>query len=171
MDDLRLEVELKVVVKPVNPKLGATQRGPYERNMFVVLQKASSLYVGDKTDIATMAADALKPLTRQWALSSSEPPQIIVEAPDTITTTAANINAKVHDHGVSTAVTCEYGTTKDLGSSQTATESPLSGDAWTDTNMPLTGLSAGTTYYYRIKAVSGGVTVYSELKSFTTASS
>ena len=168
MDDLRLEVEIKVVVKPVHPKVGKTIRVPYERNLFVVTQKSSSLYVGDKTDVATLAANALKPLSRQWVLSASEPPQISVEAPDTIATTTANVNAKVHDHGVSTVVTCEYGTTKDLGSSLAATESPLSGDAWTDTNMPLTGLTTKTQYYYRVKAVSGGVTVYSELQTFTT---
>jgi phosphodiesterase/alkaline phosphatase D-like protein len=168
MDDFKLNIEVKVTVKPVNPKLGTTQRGPYERNLFVVSESKNSHYVGAKTDVATLVANAIKVISREWDLASGEPPIVNTKTVDNILDTSANVNAGVDDQGVSTVVTCEYGITKDLGSSTAATESPLTGDAMTDVNIPLTGLTASSQYYYRIKAVSTAGTIYSELKTFIT---
>lgn len=168
MNDYILDIEVKVTVKPVNPKTGTTQRGPYERNLFVVQQSLKKHYVGDKTDVAAMVANALEPIGRQWPLGT-EPPEVTGVAPVTpVSTTAFTVNGTVHDHNQSTVVTCEYGTTTALGSSQAATESPISGDSNQTVTMPLTSLTADTKYYYRIKAVGGGQTRYSELRAYTT---
>jgi hypothetical protein len=168
MDDFKLNIEVKVTVKPVNPKTGDTQRGPYERNLFVVRESQDAHYVGAKADIAALVADAVPVISRLWALGDDEPPEVSSQAVATKATTTATVPGIVHDHGVSTVVTAEYGVTKALGSSQAATQSPLSGDAATPVTCLLTGLTAGTKYYYRIKAVSAGATVYSELRAFTT---
>ncbi|MDA3806313.1 MAG: hypothetical protein PF440_00225 [Thiomicrorhabdus sp.] len=138
------------------------------RNMFVVRESQNSHYVGAKTDVATLAANAVKVISREWDLASGEPPTVYANAASLILDTTATVTGVVDDQGVSTAVTCEYGITAALGTSQAADESPLSGDAATAVTCPLTGLSASTKYYYRIKAVSTAGTLYSELKAFST---
>jgi len=171
MQDFVLDVQVKVIAKPVNPKTGTQKRGPYERNMFVITDSSKAKYVGAKTDIATLAANAAKVLNRQWALSSNDPAQVRAFTPTTFAATTATFIGQVHSHGVSTVVTFEYGTTKDLGTSVAAAESPSTTDSWIDVSKDVTGLTAGTQYYYRVKGVSGGVTVYSELRTFITPSS
>ncbi|RLD59834.1 MAG: hypothetical protein DRI97_00095 [Bacteroidetes bacterium] len=168
MQDFKLDIVVKVTAKPVNPKVGTTQRGPYERNLFVVSETKKVHYVGDKADIAGFVADAIPVIARQWELSASEPPEVTAQAVVTVATTTATVPGIVDDQGVSTVVTAEYGVTEELGSSQAATQSPLSGDAPTAVTCLLTGLTAGTQYYYRIKALSAAGTIFSELKTFTT---
>jgi len=169
MDDFKLNIEVRVTVKPVNLKLGTTQRGPYERNLFVVRESKTSHYVGAKTDVATLAVNAVKVMSRQWALASGEPPTVSANAATLILDTIATVTGLVDANSVSTAITCEYGTTAALGSSTAATESPLSGAAAATVTCPLTGLTASTKYYYRLKVVSTAGTLYSELRAFTTA--
>lgn len=98
MNDFILDIEVKVTAKPVNAKVGTTQRGPYERNLFVVRESVKKSYTGYKGDIATMVANAVKPLSRQWVLSEDTPPVInYVAAPSDVLTTTATLNANVTD--------------------------------------------------------------------------
>lgn len=169
MGDFKLDIEVKVTVKPVNPKTGDTQRGPWERNLFVVSEKLSKMYYnGAKGDIATMVTNAIKPITVQQPLGTVPPEVTSVGAETPVSATAFTVNGTVHDHNQSTVVTCEYGTTDALGSSQAASQSPISGDSDQAVTMALTGLTASTKYYYRIKAVGGGQTRWSQLKAYTT---
>ena len=168
--DFVLITEVKITAKPVTPKTGLTQRGPYERNQFVATESVKSFYYGDKGDIATLASNAVLVPSRQWALSSNDPAQGYAIEPINTGSTSALLRGMVHDHGVSTVVTFEYGTTTALGTSATATQSPLSGDAYTLVSKAVSGLTEGTQYYYRVKMVSGGVTVYSAVKSFVAGS-
>jgi hypothetical protein len=168
MDDFKLDIEVKVTVKPVSPKTGTTQRGPYERNLFVVQQSLKKHYVGAKTDVAAMVVDALAVLGVQQPLGTLPPEVLSVQAETPVSSTAFTTNAVCHDHNQSTTVTCEYGTTPALGSSQAATQSPISGDSAQAVTCALTGLTAETKYYYRIKVSAGGEDRYSELKAYTT---
>ena len=170
MQDFKLDIEVKVTVKPVSPKLGLTQRGPYERNLFVVQESKKVHYVGDKADVATLVADAMSVATQEFLQGDEMPKIVAVAAEDTITTVAANLNATIDNQGVSTAFSADYGLTPALGSNQAGTSTPdaSADDSDTAIVIPLSGLTAGKQYYYRIKIVSATGTVYSELKSFQT---
>ena len=168
MQDFILEAEVKITAKPVHPKTGLRFRGPYERNLFVTRETSKTLFVGTKANIATMVENAIKPISRQWALDSNDPPQVLAQVPSEIYDESAVLAGKVHDHGVSTVVTFEFGTDPNDLTGEAAAESPLSGDAWTDVSLDKSSLEAGTQYYYRVKAVSDGATVYSNLVSFET---
>lgn len=168
MKDFILEVEVKVTKKQVTPKTGTTQRGPYEKNAGTIIERRKAHFFGTSAEIATLAASAANSIGRSWPLDPDEPAQATAKVPTVLAATTATLIGEVHDHGVSTVVTFEMGTTPLLGTSTTAAESPLSGDAWTDVSDDVTGLTAETQYYMRVKAVSSGVTVYSPIITFTT---
>lgn len=171
MADFILDVEVKVTAKPVNPKTGTSRRGPYERNLFVVREsKKVGHYNVAKSAVATLVANGMAAVAQQQALGNLPPKVVGILPMGTIAATTAQVNATGDNQGVSTAPTCEYGTTEALGSSQASTVTPDASADGTDTDyvFNLTGLTAETKYYYRIKLVSVDGTVYSELKSFTT---
>lgn len=79
---------------------------------------------------------------------------------------ACEVNAK----GFSTAVKLQYGTDSAFGSytEVTPTPSTVTGSSWTACSKTVTGLTAGTTYYYRFVATSSIGTVYGSGGGFTT---
>ena len=171
MDDFKLDIEVKVTVKPVSPKVGTTKRGPYERNLFVVRESKKVHYVGDKADVAGFVAAAVNVASQEF-LEGLEMPKILsVDPLDTLAATAVNLNATGDNIGVSCAHSVDYGVTTALGSNQagTAPQPDVSNES-TDTAyvFALTGLTASTQYYYRVKMITATGTVYSELKTFTT---
>ena len=170
MEDFKLDIEVKVTVKPVSPKVGLTQRGPYERNLFVVQESKKVHYVGAKADVATLVANAMTVASKEYLQGLQMPKIVAVAAESTITAAAANLNATIDNQGVSTAFSADYGLTPALGSNQAGTSTPDASANGTDVAIvvPLSGLTANTQYYYRIKIVSATGTVYSELKSFKT---
>jgi len=251
MHDFILDIEVKVTAKPVNAKVGTTQRGPYERNLFVVRESVKTAFSGNKGDIALMVADAVKPISRQWPLGVTPPTINTISGASPLAATTATINANVTDGAVAvasgdlsldvvatagtitrasgsflddgfrpgmtidttgftnagnnsdfiidtvtdlvitvvdntgmvnetgggnenvdattTGVFIEYGSAKDvLDTVVQADESPLSGLTATDVDFSLTGLTAETQYYYRVAIVAGGLTVRSQMKTFTT---
>ena len=168
-NDFILTVEAKIIAKPVTPKTGLGARGPFERNLFVVKDSVKVFYYGTKASLATYVANALKAMSRQWGLLVAEPAQGYTLPATSITSTTVTLNGMVHSHAVSTAVTFEYGTTPALGTSVAAAESPFSTDAYTAMTLARTGLSASTQYYYRLKMISAGVTIWSDLATFKTA--
>lgn len=173
MQDFKLDIEVKVTAKPVNPKVGTTQRGPYERNLFVVHGSRKIHYVGEKADIATLVDNAVTIASKEF-LQGLEMPRIVQVLPyDTLAATSVNLNANIDNQGVSTAFSVDYGTTPALGSNQVGAASPdtSADDADQDVVVALSGLTAETQYYYRFKIVSATGTHYSELKTFTTPAS
>ena len=84
------------------------------------------------------------------------------------TATGATLNATVNANMVSTAVTFEYGTTTSYGQTVNASQSPVTGNAITNVSANLTGLTAGTTYHFRVKAVNSVGTTYGSDMTFTT---
>ena len=85
-----------------------------------------------------------------------------------VTTTSATINGSVNPNYLSTVITFEYGTTTSYGSTATATQSPATGNTVTNVSADITGLSAGTVYHLRVKAVNSLGTTYSSDVTFTT---
>jgi uncharacterized protein (TIGR02145 family) len=85
-----------------------------------------------------------------------------------VTATGATLNGSVNANYLSTVVTFEYGTTASYGSNITATQSPIIGNSVTNVSVDISGLTAGTAYHFRIKAVNSLGTSYSNDLTFTT---
>lgn len=85
-----------------------------------------------------------------------------------INTTTATLNGTVNANYLSTIVTFEYGTTTSYGSTATSSQSPVTGNSNTNVSADITGLTAGTLYHYRLKAVNSLGTTYSNDITFTT---
>jgi uncharacterized protein (TIGR02145 family) len=96
------------------------------------------------------------------------PPNAATTLPSLITTVRANLNGIVNAKNNSTVVTFEYGLTMGYGSLKTADQSPVTGNSDTPVSATLTGLTPGTTYHYRIKAVSSQGTTYGDDVQFST---
>lgn len=169
--DLKLEVEVRVVVKPTNPTLGQEGVGPAERSMNIVKSKESVVYVGETADLTTMVANAMKAVTRKWQMLVAQPPECRTAPASSIAAITATLNGSVHPHGVSgTTIEFLWGTTRDPATSQAVVSgSPSALDAWTAFTGSLTGLTTKTRYFYRIKSVGTGGTILGPLQSFVTA--
>jgi uncharacterized protein (TIGR02145 family) len=85
-----------------------------------------------------------------------------------VNVTAATLNGFINDNHLSTVVTFEYGVTTSYGNTATATQSPVTGNTITNVSADITGLTAGTTYHYRVKAVNSLGTTYGNDMTFTT---
>lgn len=168
MQDFILEAEVKITAKPVAPKTGLKLRGPYERNLFVVREASKSHFYGTKANIATMVANAIKPISRQWSLLASAPARVLALPPSAIYDEGADLEGRVHDGDVSTAVAFMFGTDPDNLSATAADETPVTGDEWHVATLEVDDLLPETQYYYRVRAVSAGGTIYSNLMSFQT---
>jgi uncharacterized protein (TIGR02145 family) len=88
-----------------------------------------------------------------------------------ITTITAQINGLVNANYLSTTITFEYGTTTSYGNIVTASQSPITGTTSTNVNANISGLIAGSTYHFRIKAVNSVGISYGNDLSFTTVPS
>jgi Concanavalin A-like lectin/glucanases superfamily len=97
-------------------------------------------------------------------------PSGVTEPVTNISTTGATLNGIVNANYLSTAVTFEYGPTTNYGSTITASKSPLTGDTVTSVSVSITGLTLGTTYHFRVKAVNELGTTYGADMSFSSLS-
>jgi uncharacterized protein (TIGR02145 family) len=87
-----------------------------------------------------------------------------------ITNNTAILNGTVSANNLPTVVTFEYGQTTSYGQSVTVAQSPVSGNTVTNISEPITGLSLGTTYHFRLKAINTSGTAYGADLSFNTTS-
>ena len=111
--------------------------------------------IGNNTVSFSFAVIATAPVTSTVAASN-------------IATTAATLNAMVSSNYAATTVTFEYGTTTGYGTSVIANPSTVNSDSPTSVSAPLIGLTANTTYNYRVKAVNAIGTTYGSNMTFTT---
>jgi len=96
-------------------------------------------------------------------------PSVIIQLPTNVSTSAATLNGSVNPNYLATSITFEYGTSTNYGSTIPAAQSPISGQIISTVSAVISGLSAGTTYYFRIKAENSLGTVFSEPMSFKTS--
>lgn len=99
-------------------------------------------------------------------------PTVTTDAASSIAKTGATLNGTIATGGsTDTTVTFTYSTNSLLSSGNTtvtAIESPLASNG--TVTFPLTGLTASTTYYYRVTATNANSTVNGSIVNFTTAS-
>jgi hypothetical protein len=81
---------------------------------------------------------------------------------------SATLNGSVNPHGSSTTVYFQYGTTTSYGS--TTTSQSRNGNAAERVTANINGLSASTTYHFRIMAHNSAGTSYGSDRTFTTLS-
>ena len=86
-------------------------------------------------------------------------PTVVTEKASSIAQTMASLNATVNPNGGSVSdCKLEYGTSPSYGSSVTCTPSPGSGGSAVAVSAAVTGLSANTTYHFRVVATNAGGT-------------
>ncbi|NUO10388.1 MAG: SBBP repeat-containing protein [Candidatus Brocadia sp.] len=100
---------------------------------------------------------------------SKLPPEVITESTTSITSDSATLNGIVNANGLSTTAWFQYGPTSGSYTYTSSTQS-VSGFDDTAVNIGISGLSAGTTYYYRIVAQNSAGTSNGNEMSFITAS-
>jgi hypothetical protein len=83
-----------------------------------------------------------------------------------VTSTGAQLNGSVNPDGLSTAYHFEYGLTTSYGS-LTSSANAGAGTGAVSVNATLSGLSAGTTYHYRLVAANSAGTTNGSDRSFT----
>lgn len=102
-------------------------------------------------------------------------PTALTTSATSVTTTGAQLNGSINPGGAATNAKFCWGTASNLSgcTEVSATQSPLAaGGSSVNVSVSLTGLSASTTYYFRVSAqhVSGGNWVNStQIENFTTA--
>jgi hypothetical protein len=84
-----------------------------------------------------------------------------------VTDSAASLAATVNPNGVTTSYHFDYGTTAAYGPS-TSSASAGSGSSAVGVSQSVSGLSASTTYHYRVVATSSGGTTLGSDRTFTT---
>jgi hypothetical protein len=96
-------------------------------------------------------------------------PSAVTGPPSAITVTGATLSGNVNPNGTATTWSFQYGTSSSYGLS-TASTSAGAGTATESVSAPLTGLTPGTTYDYRLVATSSAGTTYGTETSFQTPS-
>lgn len=102
-------------------------------------------------------------------------PAVTTNAATAVSGSGATLNGAVNDRGFTTTVSFVYGTSSSLASGNTtvsATPSSISaGTGSTSVTKAITGLSGGTTYYFRATAVNANGTTDGSILNFTTSAS
>jgi outer membrane protein assembly factor BamB len=97
-------------------------------------------------------------------LSATGAPFVTTNAATNIASSSATLNGTVEPHGLSTTVYFQYGTTTSYGS--TTASQTKTGDTYQNVSANITGLTAGTTYHFRIVATNSAGTRYGADKTF-----
>ena len=96
-------------------------------------------------------------------------PTVVTKAASAVAQTTATVNATVNPHGGEvTKCEFEYGTTNAYGSTASCASLPGSGTSPVAVSASLTGLTANTTYHFRISATNAGGTSKGADETFTT---
>ena len=116
--------------------------------------------------VATNATGTSTSEDRTFTTSASAAPAVVTGAASGISGTAATLNGTVEPNGGATTWRFEYGTTTAYGSATSS--QPVSGPGPQPVSAPLSGLTPGTTYHYRLVATSPGGTAHGDDATFTT---
>jgi N-acetylneuraminic acid mutarotase len=99
-------------------------------------------------------------------LSATGPPVVITNPATLVASFSATLNGSVDPHGLATNVYFQYGTTTSYGLT-TALQSKT-GNTYQNVVANISGLTASTTYHFRMVATNGAGTRYGADRTFTT---
>jgi Trypsin-like peptidase domain/Fibronectin type III domain len=99
-------------------------------------------------------------------LAPTGPPVVITNPATLITSHSAKLNGSANPHGLSTTVYFQYGRTTSYGS-RTANQTKT-GNSYQNVSANISGLTAGTTYHFRIVGGNTAGTRYGGDRTFTT---
>ena len=105
----------------------------------------------------------------ETSFTTLAPPDVVTGNATSITMISATLNGTVNAKGTSTTAWFEYGTVSGAYNN-TTTQRSVSGSSDTAVGIYVSGLSFGTTYYYRLVAENAAGTAYGSEKSFATTS-
>jgi hypothetical protein len=97
-----------------------------------------------------------------------QPPTVVTTAATSISATAATLNGTVNANGASTTVTFNYGLTTAYGSTVAGVPATVTGTTVTADAAAITGLTANTTYHFRISGTSANGASNGNDMTFTT---
>jgi len=100
--------------------------------------------------------------------TNGQVPSASTQAASNLSTSGATLKGTVNANFLSTVITFEYGTTTSYGNTTPATPSPITGNSTTNVSASIAGLSEGTAYHCRVKAVNSLGTTYGNDVTFTT---
>ena len=120
---------------------------------------------------ASSSAGAFTSPILNFSTFSSGPPTVVTKAATSVTPSGAVLNGTVRPNGFATTAWFEWGTNSNLDTYSLSAEHSV-GAGYDDTldNTTLTGLSAGTTYYYRVAASNSSGTMKGTILSFIPSS-
>ena len=95
-------------------------------------------------------------------------PTVKTNSATSVTTSSATLNGTVNPNGASTEYYFEFGTSTGYGSTTTTTDAG-SGTSDVTVDADITGLSASTSYHFRIRATNSAGTSYGDDQTFTTS--
>src|SRR5205814_27460 len=99
-------------------------------------------------------------------LSATGPPLVTTSPATLIASYSATLNGSVDPHGLSTTAYFQYGTTTSYGS--TSASQIMTGDTYQAVSANISGLTASTTYHFRIVTTHRAGTVYGNDMTFMT---
>lgn len=97
----------------------------------------------------------------------AQPPKVTTGSATNVTTSSATLNGTVNAHGLTTTAGFEYGTSIGTYSNTSSTQT-VNGTTDTSVSINISGLSGGTTYYYRVAARNSAGTTYGSEMTFIT---
>jgi hypothetical protein len=116
--------------------------------------------------VATNSAGTVYGTDRTFTtLSATGPPVVITNPATSVTTSSATLNGSLDPHGLTTSVYFQYGTTTSYGHT-TATQTKT-GNTYRNISANISGLTASTTYHFRIVATNSAGTRHGSDRTFT----
>ena len=94
------------------------------------------------------------------------PPVVTTNPATSLASNSATLNGSLHPHGLNTTVYFEYGTTTSYG--LTTAPQSQSGNAYRNISAHISGLTARTTYHFRMVASNSAGTTYGQDRAFGT---
>jgi Glycosyl hydrolase family 76 len=152
--------------RPVSIQASGIVKGRYTR--LLLIYRSGKRRVFDQRELARLSG-ARRP-TYQWLAPrkrGGRAPSVSTGGASSITQSGATVSGTVNPNGQSTTYSFQYGTTTSYGAT-TASQAAGSGTTAVNVSTNLTGLTAGTTYHYRITATNASGTAHGSDLTFTT---
>lgn len=170
--DLKVKVRLNVLSELLNDKSSPGARPPRRGSQRKTIINIPEFEI-TSGELETRLEKAQQVLqSGYWVDPDDIPPQVVTDEPTAVTATGAVLHGHVKSGTDAIAATCgfQYGTTKALGTTVAADQTPVMSATNTAITTTLVGLTPATKYYYRAYATdvnfSGGK--YGIVRSFTT---